>query len=141
MQKKTMYKRGKIMDKNTTFSYSYSAAVNKEVQEIRKKYLPPEENKLDELKRLDYQVKMSGMTESLSLGIVGMLIFGLGVCLTAHIIGDGIMMILLGVVLGIIGAIGMVLAYPLYRRVFIKTKTKLTPRILQLAAELSGEKI
>lgn len=127
------------MDKNNTFSYSYSAVANKEVQEIRKKYLPKEENKFEELKRLDNQVKVSGMTESLSLGIVGFMLFGLGVCLTAHIIGDGIMLILLGIVLAIIGAIGMIFAYPIYRTVFSKTKAKLAPRILQLAAEISGE--
>lgn len=36
-----------------TFTYSYSAKRNSEVLEIRKKYLPQEESKLEELKRLD----------------------------------------------------------------------------------------
>ena len=34
---------------DTTFSYRYSAKENKEVQEIRRKYLPREESKLEEL--------------------------------------------------------------------------------------------
>lgn len=129
------------MENNTEFSYTYSATVNKEVYEIRKKYQPQEEDKFDELKRLDYQVKISGMAESLSLGILGLLLFGLGVCLSMHIIGHGILLFLLGIVLSIIGAAGMILAYPVHHTVFSKTKTKLTPRILQLAAELSGENI
>ena len=41
---------------NNTFSYNYSATRNKEVESIRKKYLPHEESKLETLKRLDYRV-------------------------------------------------------------------------------------
>ena len=41
------------MDSNITFSYKYSAKDNKEIQEIRKKYLPKTESKLEELKRLE----------------------------------------------------------------------------------------
>ena len=37
------------------FSYTYSAPENQEVLSIRKKYLPREETKLEELKRLDLE--------------------------------------------------------------------------------------
>ena len=60
------------MKQETTFIYNYSAKDNKEVQEIRNKYLPREESKLEELKRLDYTVQNSGMFGSLFAGIVGM---------------------------------------------------------------------
>ena len=69
------------MNQETTFIYNYSAKENKEVQEIRSKYLPREESKLEELKRLDYTVQNSGMIESLCAGIGGILMFGLGLCL------------------------------------------------------------
>ena len=128
------------MDKNIAFSYQYSAAENKEVQEIRKKYLPQEENKLEELKRLDHEVQMSGMTESLCLGILSSLVFGLGLCLAMHIIGESTMFVFLGIVLGMAGTVDMLLAYPVQRSIFLKTKEELAPRILQLASELSGEK-
>lgn len=65
------------MEKETSFSYSYSAKENKEVQEIRKKYLPQGESKMDELKRFDYTVQTSGIMESFCAGISGALIFGL----------------------------------------------------------------
>lgn len=128
------------MNQNTTFIYNYSAKENNEIQEIRKKYLPREESKLEELKRLDYTVQISGMTESLSAGIGGALIFGLGLCLAMQVIGSGGFLIALGVLLGIVGMSGMLVAYPVYRRIFNKTKQKLAPRILELTAELSGEK-
>lgn len=127
------------MNQDITFIYRYSAAENKEIQEIRKKYLPQEENKYAELKRLDDTVQNSGMLESLCAGIGGALVFGLGLCLAMQVIGGGILLTLLGVLLGLIGMAGMLLAYPVYCRVFVSTKQKLTPRILELTEELSGK--
>lgn len=57
------------MNQENTFSYKYSEKEAKEIQEIRKKYLPQGESKLDELKRLDRVVQNSGMVESLCIGI------------------------------------------------------------------------
>lgn len=129
------------MEKETTFRYCYSAKENKEVLEIRKKYLPREESKLEELKRLDNTVQQSGMAESLCAGIGGALVFGLGLCFAMQVLGSGVVLTVLGVLLGMIGAGGMLAAYPVYRKVFDKTKAKLAPRILELTAELSGKEI
>ena len=122
------------------FTYSYSAKDNAEIQAIRKKYLPKNESKLEELKRLDGIVQASGMVEALSAGIGGALIFGLGMCFAMQVIGTGIILIILGVLIGIVGMVGMLVAYPVYRKVFKQTKEKYTPRILELTAELIGEK-
>ena len=118
------------------FSYTYSAACNQEVLNIRKKYLPRGETKLEELKRLDRLVQNSGVTESLCAGIGGYLVFGLGLCLAMEVIGH---MIWLGVILGLIGTAGMLAAFPVYRKFFNKAKAQHTPRILELAAQLSGQ--
>ena len=106
------------------FSYTYSATCNQEVLNIRKKYLPKEETKLEELKRLDSLVQNSGVTESLCAGIGGCLIFGLGLCLAMEVIGQ---MIWLGVILGLVGAVGMLAAFPVYRKFFNKAKARHTP--------------
>lgn len=124
------------MDNENTFHYTYSARENQEVLSIRNKYLPRQESKLDELKRLDHEVQMSGTTESLSVGIGGALVFGLGMCLAMKVIGN---MMWLGVVLGLVGILGMVVAYPVQRRFFARAKAKNAPRILELTAELGGE--
>ena len=118
------------------FSYTYTATCNQEVLNIRKKYLPKEETKLEELKRLDSLVQNSGVTESLCVGMVGCLIFGLGLCLAMEVIGQ---MIWLGVILGLVGIVGMLAAFPAYRKIFNKAKAQHTPRILELVAELSGQ--
>lgn len=127
------------MNQDTTFSYIYSAKVNKEVQEIRKKYLPQSESKLEELKRLDNTVQSSGVMESLCVGIGGTMVLGLGMCLSMQIIGGGILLIAIGILLGVVGIIGILSAYPIYRKIFGKTKAKLAPRILELTEELSGK--
>ncbi len=127
------------MNPNITFSYSYSAKENKEILEIRKKYLPQNESKLEELKRLDRCVQTSGTLESLCAGIGGCLIFGLGMCLAMQVLGGGILSVVFGILLAFIGGVGMAVAYPVYCSVFGKTKAKLTPRILELTAELTGE--
>ena len=44
---------------NNTFSYNYSATKNKEVESIRRKYMPHEESKLERLKKLDLCVQMA----------------------------------------------------------------------------------
>lgn len=117
------------------FTYTYSAPRNHEVQEIRRKYMPREESKLDELKRLDREVQQAGIVESLSVGILGCLVFGLGMCLAMKVIGSSM---LLGIIVGILGAAMMVPAYPLYRKLSCKAREKLAPRILQLADELGA---
>ena len=107
---------------NQIFSYTYSASVNKEVQEIRKKYIPKEESKLDILKRLDRQVQNAGTLESLAAGILGALIFGM----------------ILAVILCIVGVFLMIPAYPLYRILSNKAKEKYVPQILKLTDEIEN---
>lgn len=123
------------MDKNIGFSYTYSAAANKEVLEIRKKYMPKEESKLEELRRLDREVQSAGMVPSLTVGLLGILLFGLGLCMSMEAIGGGI---LLGILLGIVGCVVMLFAYPVYRWWLDRVKKRLVPRILELSSELAG---
>lgn len=121
-----------------TFTYKYSAAENQEIQEIRKRYLPQSESKLDELKRLDTQVQKAGLIESLCVGIISCLVFGLGMCFAMEVLGSGIAIIVLGVLVGIVGAAGMLVSYPLYLKKQKSTKEALAPTILALADEISN---
>ena len=118
---------------NNTFSYNYSAARNKEVESIRRKYMPHEESKLERLKKLDLRVQMAGTIESLCFGIVGVLIFGIGMCFFLDVFAGAAWLTALLIVLG---TIIMIPAYPIYRRIARKTKTELTPEILRLSEEI-----
>lgn len=128
--------KGMQMNQDTTFTYRYSAKENKEVQDIRRKYLPCEESKMEELKRLDDTVQRTGMLESLCAGIGGAFLFGLGLCLAMQVIGSSVFSIVLGILLGIVGTIGIIVAYPIYRKMAQKAKAEYAPRILQLTDEL-----
>jgi len=118
---------------NTTFNYTYSAARNKEVENIRNKYIPREESKLERLKKLDLRVQMAGTIESLCFGIVGALVFGIGMCFFLDVFAGAAWLTAL---LMVLGAVIMIPAYPIYRRIACKTKTELTPEILRLSEEI-----
>lgn len=116
-----------------TFKYLYSAEQNKEIEVIRKKYLPKEENKFEELKRLDAHVQRAGMIESLSIGIVGILIFGIAMCIGLDVFAGGMV---LAVIVGIIGCTIMVGAYPVYRKISERVKAEYAEKIIALTNEL-----
>ena len=118
---------------NNTFSYNYSAVRNKEVESIRRKYMPHEESKLERLKKLDQRVQMAGTIESLCFGIVGALVFGIGMCFFLDVFAGATW---LSALFMIIGTVIMIPAYPIYRRIARKTKTELTPEILRLSEEI-----
>ena len=118
---------------NKPFTYNYSAARNKEVENIRRKYLHEEESKLETLKRLDYKVQSAGMIESLCIGIIGALVFGIGMCFFLEVFAG---VAWLTALFMIIGTLLMIPAYPIYRRIARKTKEKLTPEILRLSEEI-----
>lgn len=118
------------------FSYTYSAQENQEVLKIRDKYLPRQESKLEELKRLDKQVQNSGVIPSLCVGIISCLVFGTGLCFCLGVLGS---VIWPGLVLGLLGTVGMLTAHPIHRSFFEKAKQKHAPRILELTEELRAE--
>ena len=128
------------MEKNQeTFTYTYSAQQQEEVQNIRKKYLPPEEDKMERLRKLHNSATQKAQVWSLVLGIVGALIMGSGMSLVMTDIGEMIGLsnaLIPGIVIGVIGMIPVILAYPTYNRVLKKERERIAPEILRLTDEL-----
>lgn len=129
-------------EKNETFTYTYSAAQQEEIEAIRKKYLPTgeRESKMERLRRLDASVTQKGLTLSLIVGVLGTLMLGGGMSLIMTDLGKslGITAVMApGLVLGIVGMIGVIAAYPLYQRITRKERAKVAPEILRLTEELS----
>ena len=129
----TMKRKNRSIMENKSFTYNYSAARNKEVESIRRKYMPHEESKLEKLKRLDYRVQIAGMIESLCFGIIGALVFGIGMCFFLDVFAGAAW---LTAILMICGTLLMIPAYPIYRRIARKTRAELTPEILRLSEEI-----
>ena len=117
---------------NGTFSYTYSAKQQEEIKNIRQKYLPHEENKMETLRTLDQSAKKPGTIVSLAIGIIGSLILGLGMACVL----EWTDYFIFGIVAGVIGIAILSPAYPIYLRITKKQREKLTPQIIQLSNEL-----
>ena len=61
-----------------SFHYNYSAERQSEIDAIRKKYLPREEqeNKMAKLRKLDASLTTGAFAASMALGIISALVFG-----------------------------------------------------------------
>jgi hypothetical protein len=126
------------MENKEGFSFTYSAQQQKEVEEIRKKYLPKEEDKMEQLRKLHAMPTQKAQAASLAVGVIGALILGTGmsVCLTDIGAALGALSMVLGIAVGIVGMVLVALAYPLYNRVLQKNRDKIAPEILRLSDEL-----
>lgn len=118
---------------NNVFTYQYSAKQNSEVERIRSKYLPREESKIETLRRLDSRVRSAGITLSLVIGIIGSLIFGIGMCFGLDVFAGADWLTL---VFCFLGAAVMLPAYPIYKHRSRKTREELTPEILRISEEI-----
>jgi len=119
--------------KNTTFQYTYSAKEQEELKKIRSKYLPKEENKMELLRRMDAQVTQKATMYSISVGVIGALILGVGMC-CCMVWADSVFA--LGIIVGLIGMAVLALAYPLYNRTIKKERERIAPEILRLTEDL-----
>lgn len=121
------------------FHYTYSAKEQTEINEIRKKYLPKEADKMEQLRRLDASVYRKGSVASLVVGIIGALIMGVGMSLVMTDLGVklGLANVMVpGIIIGIIGIALVSVAYPVYTVVTKHERERIAPEVLRLTDEL-----
>jgi hypothetical protein len=123
-------------ERSEVFHYTYSAREQAEIQKIREKYAPKEENKMEQLRRLDESATKPATVAALALGIISALVMGVGMCCTM-VWADKFFVP--GIIIGIIGLTGVIAAYPLYNRIAKKHREKIAPEILRLTEELSKQ--
>lgn len=123
------------MNSNETFNYTYSAAQQDEIKKIREKYSAPKEreDKMERLRRLDRSVTKPGTIVSLIVGIVSTLVMGTGMSM-CMVWADKLF--IPGIIVGVAGMIGVIVAYPLYSLVTKRRREKLAPEIIRLSDEL-----
>ncbi len=119
--------------KKESFVYSYSAARQEEVQRIRSRYMPAEEDKMETLRRLDASVTKKGTAVSLVLGLVSALVLGSG--MSCCMVWGGALFAV-GIIVGLVGIVGIALAYPVYKRITEKERERIAPEIIRLTDEL-----
>ena len=123
---------------NHAFEYTYSAQQQREVEAIRKEYLPKEEDKMEQLRKLHAIPTQKAQSASIAIGIIGALILGTGMSLCMTELGAvlGSFSTVLGILVGLVGIVMVALAYPMYSRTLKKEREKIAPEILRLADEL-----
>lgn len=123
---------------NNSFEYTYSPQRQQEVEAIRRKYLPKEENKMEQLRKLHAVPTRKAQAAALTVGIIGALIMGTGmsICLTDIGAVLGKFAMALGIVIGLAGMVLAALAYPIFTRTLKKEREKIAPEILRLSDEL-----
>lgn len=122
------------MENNESFEYTYSAPEHEEIKRIREKYLPKDEReqKLEALRRLDQSVTQKATWASVTLGTASTLVMGVGMCCCLV----WTQLFALGIVIGVLGILGIALAYPMYRHIAEKERARVAPEILRLTQEL-----
>lgn len=124
--------------KDNRFAYTYRAPTQEERQEIesiRSAYASDgRTEKLAELRRLNRRVRNVPMAIALTLGIIGVLVFGLGMSMVLawNLLGGGI-------AVSAVGILPVVLAAPAHNLILRREKKKFGPQILRLSDELLGE--
>lgn len=121
------------INKENTFEYTYSAKRQEEIEKIRNKYMEKEEDKMEQLRKLDQSVERPGTITSLVVGVIGTLIMGTGMSMCMV---QGGPFFVPGILIGMLGIAVLVLAYPVYKSMTKKQKEKLAPQILALSEEL-----
>ena len=123
---------------NNSFEYTYSAQRQQEVEEIRKAYLPKEEDKMEKLRKLHSIPTQKAQSSSIAVGVIGALILGTGMslCMTELGAALGSLAVVLGIMIGLAGIILVALAYPIYNRTLKKERERIAPEILRMTDEL-----
>lgn len=118
---------------NQAFKFTYSAKQQEEIKNIRKKYIPVEEDKMTLLKKMDKQVYQKATIIALIFGIIGTLIMGFGI--SCVMVWKDTLFIQ-GIIIGIAGIAVLSVAYPLYNKTLQKEREKIAPEIIRLTDEL-----
>ena len=123
---------------NNAFEYTYSPKRQQEVEAIRNAYLPKEEDKMEQLRKLHAMPTQKAQAISLAIGIIGTLILGTGMslCMTELGAALGRFAMALCIVVGLIGMVMVAAAYPMYNRTLKTERQKIAPEIFKLTDEL-----
>ena len=120
------------------FNYTYSAPTEeerREIESIRSAYTGGEHaRKLERLRSLNKHVRNMPKCVALTLGVVGVLIFGLGMTMILEwsVLAGGVAVAALGV-------LPMAFAAPAYNLVLKREKEKHKEEIMRLSEELLNE--
>ena len=116
-------------------NYQASERDQRKAEGIRRQYVFREENKMEQLQKLDSKVKLPGKITGSILGVVGALVMGYGMSL---VMVNGVMTT--GIAIGIAGMIAALAAYPDYAGITGGRKKKYAAEIMRLSNDVMTKK-
>lgn len=109
-------------------------------EKIASEYAQKETSKVTALKKLDAKAKLPAEIFAYTVGIISALVFGIGMCLSMGILGDGGTGFMAGgIVIGLVGIAGISVNYPIYKKILAKSKKKYAADIIALAKEIADQ--
>lgn len=115
-------------------NFQVSAQDQKKAENIRRQYISREDNKIEQLQKLDNKVKAPGKVVASILGVVGALVMGSGMALV--MVWENMT---IGLALSIPGLIVALLAFPVYALITNSRKKKFASEIMRLSDGLMHE--
>lgn len=116
-------------------TYQVTERDQKRAESIRRQYIPREENKMEQLQKLDNKVKLPGKIAGGILGIIGALVMGAGMSLVM-VWGNMIM----GLALSIPGLVVFLLAFLVHYLITSSRKKKYANEIMRLSDDVVKKK-
>ena len=109
-------------------------------EQIANEYAPKETSKVKALKRLDNKAKLPALIFGYTFGLIAALVFGVGLCLSMHVIGPATTLwFVIGIAIGLVGIAGMTANYFIYKKLLNNGKKKYGQDIINLAKEIIDE--
>ena len=109
-------------------------------ESIAKEYAPKNNSKIVALRKLDKRAKMPATVFTYTFGIISSLVLGTGMCFDMQVLGNSMMHMVLGIIVGIIGMVGCGINYPIYKKILENGKKKYAYEIVELARQISEGK-
>ncbi|HJB25148.1 MAG TPA: hypothetical protein H9662_00845 [Firmicutes bacterium] len=116
-------------------NYQATERDQRRTEGIRRQYLAREENKMEQLQKLDSKVKSPGKIIASIIGVVGALVMGYGMSL---VMVSGVMTT--GIAIGVAGMVVALVAYPIYALITNSRKKKYAAEIMRLSDDVIRKK-
>ena len=108
-------------------------------QKIRTQYMEQQPSDLDELRRLDAEVKRPAHIFAYVFGSISAVIMGCGMSLVMTDIGATLGLastMVPGIIIGIVGMVMALVNYPIYKNILASRKAKYADKILALSEKI-----
>ena len=116
-------------------NYQATERDQRRTEGIRRQYLAREENKMEQLQKLDSKVRSPGKIIASIIGVVGALVMGYGMSL---VMVSGVMTT--GIAIGVAGMVVALVAYPIYALITNSRKKKYAAEIMRLSDDVIRKK-